>query len=344
MKLVVLSGAGLSSPSGMPIYDEIKLDSDYLLLHSAQAEDIVIGAISSLKSRFLHIKPNSVHRELVKLHHYCQAHGVEMTHYTLNVDDLIEQVGGTVHHLHGNIKDPKSIFDHKDVASLDLNSITWASGDLMVVLGVSNNGYPLSYLESEVLACGGSFLNFNIVNNDDLLSQTTVGDLSDTFSVLELSQNLHSEFNIIDLGDYEIDIKTFSINERTYEVYFTPTQFVVTSEEEQKELEELVGQKLDHTAYEIKFDLQSNRESESPFEQPDNNFTLRELNLLGMIIASTIKAHSSLRQVTLYTASAAEDNLVLFYNRLANVYASRLQYDHWCGFGLEGVNYAFKKQ
>ncbi|EHP3974649.1 hypothetical protein BS623_02730 [Vibrio parahaemolyticus] len=344
MKLVVLSGAGLSSPSGMPTYDEIKLDHDYLTLQSAQDEEIALAAILSLRARFSLLKPNSAHRELAKLSNYCQAHNIELIHYTLNVDDLAERAGGVVHHLHGTINDPKSILDNKDVVAFDLSTIKWESGDLMVILGVSNNGYPLANLESEVTAYGGSFLNFNIVNNDDLNSQTIVGCLLDTFTVLDISQHLHSEFEIIDLGDYETDIKTFTINERTYEVYFTPTQFVISCEEEQQELEELVGQKLDHTAYEVKFDLQSNRESDSIFKQPNDNFTLSELNLLGMIIASSIKAHSSLRQVTLYTASAAQDNLVPFYNRLAKVYASRLQYDHWCGFGPEGVNYAFKKQ
>lgn len=344
MKLVVLSGAGLSSPSGMPIYDQIKSDHDYITLQSAQDEEVALSAILSLRDRFSDLKPNSVHRELAKLSNYCQANNIELIHYTLNIDDLAEQAGAVVQHLHGNINDPKSIIDNKDVVVFDLNSIKWELGDLMVVLGVSNTGYPLANLESEVTAYGVNFLNFNIVNNDDLISQTIVGSLLDTFTILYISQHLHSEFEIIDLGDYETDIKIFTINERTYEVYFTPTKFVISCEEAQQELEDLVSQKLDHTAYEVKFDLQSNRKNCSTFEQPTDNFTLSELNLLGMIIASSIKAHSSLRQVTLYTASAAQDNLIPFYNRLAKVYASRLQYDYWCGFGPEGANYAFKKQ
>ncbi len=79
-----------------------------------------------------------------------------------------------------------------------------------------------------------------------------------------------------------------------------------------------IGHRLTDKAYEVKFDLRANREQNKSFVRPLDNFALGSLNLLGLILMTTIEAHCTLKNAQLYTASAAYKSLTSFYRGLQN--------------------------
>lgn len=94
----------------------------------------------------------------------------------------------------------------------------------------------------------------------------------------------------------------------------------------------------------MKFDLDINiPEVKESFAPPDVRLSYKELNLLGLILASTINSHQTLKNADVYTATAVRSDLKPYYNKLAIKYSARLKYDHYSAFGEKGVGYAFKK-
>jgi len=342
MKLVIFSGAGISIHSGLPSYQSIKNDKNYQQFFLAEKEE-AINIAEQFYQKYSACKPNKVHHQCCEIEDYCEILGIEFHHYTLNVDDLIEQAGSNATHIYGCIDDFNTLIEHRSLPNVDMSHIAWEKDDILVVIGVSNDGYPLAHLESQVLANGADFYNYNLANNKYLSSKTIVGDLIHTFSSLSIASLLQCEFEVMDIGVYEVEIKSFAINGRRYEIYFSPSYDAYSCPDETQAIEDLTDHKLTKNAYEVKFDLAENREKEQQFEPPTSNFDLKALSRLGLVLASTIEAHSNFKGGELYTASAAHNNLVKYYNRLAKRYSVELKYQKWCEFGPYGVNYAFKK-
>ncbi|WP_318467542.1 SIR2 family NAD-dependent protein deacylase [Photobacterium leiognathi] len=343
MRLIILSGAGLSVGSGLPTYAQLLADPDFVGFYSSSKAE-TLERINIFADKYKSVKPSNVHYELVLLERYCEAVDIDFLHYTLNVDNLIEQKGGSVHHLHGCITQPESIIENREVSSFDLMSIDWQPGDCLLVLGVSNTGYPLAALEAHVTGCGATFVNYNLEYNDDLVSKTIVGELSQTFSIFNINVLKRVEFISFSVGDYDVDIRTFSINGTIYEIFFSPSKEISVSDEELECITSVIGCDIsEKNSFEVKFDLQSNRETGSTYEKPQENFSRRDLNLLGAVVALSMAAYANLREVDVYTASAVRKPLVCFYNHLGRKYAQLLNFEAHCGIGPEGVNYVFTK-
>lgn len=102
MKVVILSGAGLSVPSGLPTYEDIKGTVEYKSFQTADESEL-LEIIESVNQKYKAFSPNSAHFECKYLETYCESIGVEFQHYTLNIDDLIEKSGGSATHIHGSI-------------------------------------------------------------------------------------------------------------------------------------------------------------------------------------------------------------------------------------------------
>lgn len=341
MKVVLFSGAGLSAPSKLPTYDDIKEDPRYSRFFSGtEAEAKLIE--DQLAQEFSEFKPNQCHKECIKLQNFCEAIGIEFQHYTLNIDDMLEKSGGNVKHIYGCINDPGSILHHRFEPAIDLSTIEWFEDDILMILGVSDNGYPLAYLENLVLSKGGNVYHFNKVFRSDLQAIQYAGDMLETFSVLRAAILIPIEFQTIPLGDYNAHISSFSVGDSKYEVYFSPSKEFYTCPDEIKIIEEHTSEKFDDLTFEIKFDLESNRIQEKQYDRPKENMGYKELKLLGVVIASTIHAHGRYFNSNMYTASAAYPKLVKFYNRIANEYSTSLECNCWCEFGPKRVSYAFK--
>lgn len=342
MKVIILSGAGLSVPSGLPAYKDIKDKPEYQAFQNACPVEI-LKLVENIRQIYGQFSPNQAHYECMYLETYCQSVGVEFQHYTLNVDDLLERVGATAIHIHGYINEPDSIAEYKDIPRADLFNLEWDAHDLFIVLGVSNNGFPLAAIEANVLEAGARFINYNLMENKDTHTQTIIGDVSETFKFLD-HRNLPSlELTEIDIG-FTVDQIECDIIGNSYSVYLTPSTEGDFSDGRLEETEARIGMKLNESCFEIKFDLTSNIKNETLFEPPKVNSTRRQLNQLGRIIAALILSHSRSKNVVVYTASAVDKRLIAFYNLLAKKYADQLDYDSWCGFGTEGIYYAFKKK
>ncbi|ENM5907568.1 hypothetical protein LPR20_003762 [Vibrio mimicus] len=342
MKVIILSGAGLSVPSGLPAYEDIKDTPKYKAFQNAEPSE-VLAIVEKICRDYSQYSPNQAHYECMYLETYCQSLGVEFHHYTLNIDDLIEKTGGNAIHLHGCVNEPDSIVKCKDVPCVDLFNIEWNADDIFIVLGVSNNGFPLAAIETNVLEAGGKFINYNLTKNNETVTLTTIGDVSNTFKFLDHRNLPPIELTEVDVG-FIVDQIECNIMGNEYTVYLTPSTQGDFSDNRLAETESRIGMKLDDNCFEIKFDLKSNIDNQTLFEQPATAITRRQLNLLGRVIAALVFSHSRSKSVIVYTASAVDERLVSFYNLLARKYAVQLEFDSWCSFGTEGIHYAFKKK
>jgi NAD-dependent deacetylase len=108
MKIVVLTGAGISAESGVPTFR----GSDGLW-EGRRVEDVatpegfsrdpqqVHEFYNGRRSKLLEVEPNAAHRALAKLG---RARGVELLLVTQNIDDLHERAGSEdVRHMHGEL-------------------------------------------------------------------------------------------------------------------------------------------------------------------------------------------------------------------------------------------------
>lgn len=106
MKIVVLTGAGISAESGIPTYRDTdglwsKYDTNTVATVRAIKESPaqVIDFFNKIRESLKDKKPNAAHRALARLE---KKH--EVTIVTQNIDNLHEMAGSTrVIHIHGNI-------------------------------------------------------------------------------------------------------------------------------------------------------------------------------------------------------------------------------------------------
>lgn len=179
-KLVILTGAGMSSESGIKTFrDSGGLWEEYDVSEVATPEawrrnqELVLRFYNERRRQLAGSKPNEGHLGLAALEKYFEVHII-----TQNIDDLHERAGSTlILHLHGELTkarsstDPRLIYDigYKDIIAGDLCEkgsqlrphIVWfgeevpmleeavniaATADIFVVVGSSLNVYPAAGL------------------------------------------------------------------------------------------------------------------------------------------------------------------------------------------------------
>lgn len=117
-KLVVLSGAGISEPSGIQTFrDANGLWEGHDIMEVASIEgwhnnpEKVLEFYNQRRRQLHQVKPNTAHEILAKLESV-----FEVNIITQNVDDLHERAGSTeVLHLHGQLFEAKSSLDNNAV-------------------------------------------------------------------------------------------------------------------------------------------------------------------------------------------------------------------------------------
>jgi NAD-dependent deacetylase len=108
MKIVVLSGAGLSAESGIETFREKDgLWNNYPVNEVATLEGftdnpaLVHGFYNERRRKLQTVKPNAAHYALAELEN---SPGIELFHVTQNIDDLCERAGSKkVVHMHGEL-------------------------------------------------------------------------------------------------------------------------------------------------------------------------------------------------------------------------------------------------
>lgn len=179
MKIVFLTGAGISAESGIPTFrDSITgLWENYNVEEVATSEaiksnpEVVYKFINEFRNKYKDCKPNLAHKAIADLEK-----NYEVVVITQNIDTLHEQAGSTkVVHLHGDISKVRAIdnaklfFDYteditpetkieghkvrphivlfgEDVPNIELASKELLDADICIVIGTSFNVYPAAGL------------------------------------------------------------------------------------------------------------------------------------------------------------------------------------------------------
>ena len=109
MKIVVLTGAGISAESGIPTFRDAEglwEGHDPMVVATPEAyasdPDLVHRFYDERRTALARAKPNAAHEALARLEH---AIGDDLLVVTQNVDDLHERAGSTrVLHMHGRLR------------------------------------------------------------------------------------------------------------------------------------------------------------------------------------------------------------------------------------------------
>ncbi len=179
MKIVILTGAGISAESGIKTFrdaDGLWEGHDVMEVASPQGfaknPDLVYDFYNQRRRQLMEVKPNAAHLDLVKLE---AKHDVVII--TQNVDDLHERAGSSnIMHLHGQLLKVRSmenrnlIYDWtKDLTAADKNEeghqlrphIVWfgedvpmiekavkkiSTADAVMIVGTSMQVYPAASL------------------------------------------------------------------------------------------------------------------------------------------------------------------------------------------------------
>jgi len=149
------------------------------------------------------------------------------------------------------------------------------------------------------------------------------------------------EFSVGDVYSHRID---FSIDDHEFLMTFTP---VLSSGNREYLIERSkdVGFNIPDNSYDVKFDRLENFESDDFFSPPSTTFSfmcMAKLRRLGMAICQLLEFHAMAKDTEVYLASAENEGLKCFYDRLANRHAIRLEYDVIADLGEEGLDYAIK--
>ncbi|WP_339702003.1 NAD-dependent deacylase [uncultured Marixanthomonas sp.] len=179
MKIVVLTGAGVSAESGINTFrDSNGLWENHDIMEVASPKgfaknpELVLDFYNKRRKQLLEVQPNTAHKALVELE---QNH--EVTIITQNVDDLHERAGSSnVVHLHGELLKVRSTGNETTVLEWkkDLNPgdccdenhqlrphVVWfgemvpmmdeamhyvAQADILIIVGTSMQVYPAAGL------------------------------------------------------------------------------------------------------------------------------------------------------------------------------------------------------
>lgn len=202
MKLVVLTGAGVSAESGLGTFrDAGGLWAKYPLEEVATPEGFaadpakVHGFYNARRANALQATPNAAHVALARLG---AAPKTELTLVTQNIDDLHERAGSTrVIHMHGEIMralcvacghrwDAHPVMDPSDscprcIYPATRPDVVWfgempyhmeaigaavSNADLFVAIGTSGTVYPAAGFVAEAKAAGADTLEINLDPSD----------------------------------------------------------------------------------------------------------------------------------------------------------------------------------
>lgn len=122
MKIVVLTGAGISAESGIATFRDANglwEGHDMYAVASPEGwrrdQELVLEFYNQRRKQAMGVKPNAGHKALVELEKY-----FDVTVITQNIDNLQEQAGSShVLHLHGQLFQCKSTLDDSLIYDMD---------------------------------------------------------------------------------------------------------------------------------------------------------------------------------------------------------------------------------
>lgn len=217
MKIVILTGAGVSAESGLGTFrDEGGLWSQYDLSEVATPEGFAADPAkvhefyNARRANAAQAEPNAAHHALARLQ---RDHGGEVVLVTQNVDDLHARSGATALQMHGALADAVcAACSHRWAASMVMlpnapcpacgtaatrPDIVWfgemprhmdiilghlETADLFVAIGTSGQVYPAAGFVAEAARAGARTLELNLERSDGaaLFDDVILGPASKT--------------------------------------------------------------------------------------------------------------------------------------------------------------------
>ncbi len=228
-KIVVFSGAGISAESGLKTFrDSDGLWENYNINEVATPEaweknpKLVLDFYNMRRKQVMESSPNESHYSLVKLE---QNFDVEII--TQNIDDLHERAGSSkILHLHGEILNARSSFDHKvysikqsglnigdicekntqlrpdivwfgeEVPNMDKAMHICENADILIIVGTSLTVYPAANIIDFVSNDCKKYLidpNQQLISN---LKNITIINEKASIGIPILANKLISEYSI----------------------------------------------------------------------------------------------------------------------------------------------------
>ncbi|QCZ94418.1 SIR2 family NAD-dependent protein deacylase [Salinimonas iocasae] len=330
MRIVLISGAGLSSTSGAPTYNDISRHPLYTAFTEAD-NDEAVNVAQQISEEFDRFRPGEAHRECVLIENVCSHLGIPFIHYTLNVDTLIEQAKGTVTHIYGSLQSPASLVEYRFTPQIDLTEVVWQPDDIVLFLGVSGQGLPLAYIETCIESTGGKVFHYNLQYSNELVGSQIVGDLLNTFSCAEVLSHLPLTINIADNVDGDgtgVEFAEFTVSGNRYIIFFTPYNLMTVGGDMLASGAQALDVEDSARSFEVKFDLSKNYDQGTYFDRPPNNLGFKEMNILGQILLAYISSHYACSEIkpSMYVAEAQYPKLNAFYKRLAKYKGVKLRW------------------
>jgi NAD-dependent deacetylase len=202
MRIVVLTGAGISAESGLPTFrdadglweghrpEQVATPEAY-----AAEPDLVHRFYDARRAALLTVSHNPAHEALARLERVL---GDELTLVTQNIDDLHERAGSTrVHHLHGQLRKarctrcgtvhrwdgdlverppcsacgarglrPHVVWFGEVPLGMDDVATALEAADLFVSIGTSGSVYPAAGFVQVARAGGAATLELNLVPSE----------------------------------------------------------------------------------------------------------------------------------------------------------------------------------
>lgn len=141
-----------------------------------------------------------------------------------------------------------------------------------------------------------------------------------------------------DVGEISCQIIEFSVEGHAYVMLFNRVDATRTQETISEKAEEL-GIDYRENSYEVKFDLNSNFESDNFFQRPESRVSVTGMRELGDSIKELLDFHYRNSNAEAYVCVAESVKLKRFYDRLVKLYTNELNFKVKMNLGEEGLGY-----
>lgn len=146
------------------------------------------------------------------------------------------------------------------------------------------------------------------------------------------------EIENFNYGNISGQIIRFKVLQIEYLMLFNPIEDLYDSSTIEGKSNDL-GITYKPNSYNVKFDLQSNFDSENYYNPPDKSLSIIEMKLLGRLVRDLIEFHYMSSNAEAYLFTAENAKLKWFYDRLAKKYLTEPKFSMTANLGEENLGY-----
>lgn len=146
------------------------------------------------------------------------------------------------------------------------------------------------------------------------------------------------ELEDFNYGDISGQIIRFKVRKIEYLMLFNPIDEIYDSATIEEKSNDL-GITYKSNSFNVKFDLQSNFDSDNYFAPSSTPLSIVEMRVLGKTVRDLVEFHYLNSNAEVYLFTAENLKLKRFYDRLAKIYLSELEFMMTNNIGEEGLGY-----